>query len=284
MPAVTSNLVLGLLLIVLMLTVALGRALRIVRTGAIAGVKPTAADAACGGDQHENDLGEGEAAEPPGSPRPNRLEYASDPQSIGAHLAIESGDLATHFHSAAKAIHAVHGNGGLPTIPARENAKLRRTEAEYIYRSTQAESITIKSGTRHPAFNVVHEIGHFIDHQALGSGGYGFASVEGYPAAKPVMDAVHASPEVKALKKETKRTKAGKAKRHLKYLGEPEELFARAYSQYIATRGRNSEFLSALRYEQKATYGKMAYWDEATFEPIAKLIDAMFREKGWSHG
>ncbi len=60
------------------------------------------------------------------------------------------------------------------------------------------KSIALRPGTRYPASNVVHEIGHLIDHQCLGSRGYGFASVEGYPDAKKIMDAIHASPQFKA--------------------------------------------------------------------------------------
>ena len=60
-------------------------------------------------------------------------------------------------------------------------------------------------------------------------------------------------------------------------------MFARAYTQYIATRGQDPELLSASRCEQRTAYGKMIHWDESTFEPIAKLFDAMFRKVGWSH-
>ncbi len=176
----------------------------------------------------------------------------------------------------------MHADGGLPTIPGRKNAKLKTTEANYSPNPGKFE-ITLRPGTRHPAFNVVHEIGHFIDHHGLGSGGFGLASVDEYPAVKQVIDAIQASPEVKSLRKETNRAKAGPVKTHLNYLGQTAELFARAYSQYIAIRGQDPEIRSALRYEQSTRFGKMTYWNDASFEPIAERFDAMFREVGWSH-
>ena len=61
----------------------------------------------------------------------------------------------------------------------------------------------------------------------------------------------------------------------------PHELWARAYSQYIATRSGDKYMkmeLDRLREDKLYNGGQ---WSDKDFEPIAKAIDDMFTDLGW---
>lgn len=279
----TSNLALGVLLVGSALTLVLGVALVIAGKGPNTEVASTSpAPAAVPGDDH-GDPSAKEAAVEGKTATSTRREYAGDPRSVGFHLAIDPGDVAVHFDSAAKVIHAVHGDGGLPTIPARRNGRLKTTEAEYVYISSEAQVDRPPSGHEVPGIQrgardrsshrpPVPRVARLRLRQRRG-----VSRRQEDHGRDPRLAAVQ------GLEKELKTTKSGRLRDHLRYLKQPEEMFARAYTQYIATRGQDPELLSASRCEQRTAYGKMIHWDESTFEPIAKLFDAMFRKVGWSH-
>jgi len=69
----------------------------------------------------------------------------------------------------------------------------------------------------------------------------------------------------------------------MRYLREPEELFARAYAQYIATRSGNELMLRAvddLRAGAKDGHPPMA-WEDKDYQAIAAAFDTMFDQRGW---
>ena len=63
----------------------------------------------------------------------------------------------------------------------------------------------------------------------------------------------------------------------------PEELWARSYVQYIASRSGNEELYRTIRESQMMADSGMipAYWEDDDFEPIAEAMDEVFRSKGW---
>ncbi len=69
---------------------------------------------------------------------------------------------------------------------------------------------------------------------------------------------------------------------YLDYLLSPEELFARAYAQYIASRSEDPEMLEELdRRREEHEGGYPQQWPDAEFAPIAGAFDAMFGGLGW---
>ena len=63
-----------------------------------------------------------------------------------------------------------------------------------------------------------------------------------------------------------------------------EELFARSYAQYIATKSGNNTMISQLNQsrsrESKPIY-YAEYWDDSDFTPISTAFDNIFLEAGW---
>jgi hypothetical protein len=69
----------------------------------------------------------------------------------------------------------------------------------------------------------------------------------------------------------------------VRYLREPEELFARGYSQWVAERSGNADMLSGIEsYRQAARAGHAPQaWEPEDFEPIGNAFDKLFESKGW---
>lgn len=192
-----------------------------------------------------------------------------------------------------EAIDATHGDGVLPKIPLTVSSTTKR-EAAYTYNplSGKPTKIDLSRGGRHPRLSLTHELGHVIDHQAVDVQGQ-FASV-----ASPKLDAwrtaVRASAayqrllELRAVPVVEVTTDAGAKvavripRKHIEYLLDLRELWARSYAQYVAIRGGNAALLNELVGIRSGN--GMAYphqWSDVDFEPIAKAMDEAFEALGW---
>ena len=70
----------------------------------------------------------------------------------------------------------------------------------------------------------------------------------------------------------------------LNYLLSPNEVWARAYAQWLALRSQNSDLLKGIADARRlgaADPYAGRQWEDADFEPIAKEIDAIFKKLGW---
>jgi hypothetical protein len=60
------------------------------------------------------------------------------------------------------------------------------------------------------------------------------------------------------------------------------ELWARSYSQYIATRSGDPDLLKGIDMQRDpGRLYKDFHWSDEDFAPIAAAIDAMFKKLGW---
>jgi hypothetical protein len=192
--------------------------------------------------------------------------------------------LTTATHAALDAIHAVHGDGGMPDVTVRLNPKLKGDFGRYcgIKGEWAGHHIELKPGSQHPAFTMVHELGHFLDQWGFDTDGYGEASEDaGSPMAKPIMDALWATREAKAVITQATTSK-GPSRPNFFELAHPSEVFARAYSQYVAVRSRHPKIMAALENSRRGTFGgPPKYWSDSSFTSIAEAFDIFLDKKGW---
>jgi hypothetical protein len=174
----------------------------------------------------------------------------------------------------------------MPDVSVKVNPNLKGDLGRYkgIKGERVGHFIEIRLNQEHPSFTMVHELGHFLDHWGIDTDGDADASEDGgSPMAKPIMEALFASPEVKALLKEQNRTKVPEARQLYSYLAKPTEILARAYSQYIAQRSNHPAMMAGLEKDRRGTFkGPAKQWSDASFEPIAEAFDRMFDAKKWS--
>ena len=69
--------------------------------------------------------------------------------------------------------------------------------------------------------------------------------------------------------------------KHLKYLLQPRELFARSYEEYIALGTKNKRLTEELRNSIYSSVFVPRYWKQEDFSQIAEAFDELFEDLGW---
>jgi hypothetical protein len=204
--------------------------------------------------------------------------------------------LSAEFDQALDAIGDVHGDGALPTIPIEVAGKVPGApgaEAGYGFSGTQARRIVVTRRAKAPQTALIHETGHFIDHQGLGAGQWvSNDAAQGSGVLVPWWNAVTQSPSYRTLVDMRDHPMAyaqpaGQGimlipERNLvQYFLEPDELWARSYEQYVTTRANRPVLTNSLTQRQTAPMYAAAYWSDADFVPIANEIETLFQTLGW---
>lgn len=245
---------------------------------------------------------------PPAPPAPPSAPTAS-PQGTPVSQALTfdtslKGAQRAAVQNALAALDRVHGDGMLPSLPVFGN--MARVRAEGAFRSTlagRAVDIRLKPGRKvGTGLTFVHEVGHFLDLSGLGTPGRKFtgqvalqvSSVVGTPlgrAMQAVQLAAHGSARLTELRAgqaagylmvqtprglQRVRVQAGR----FDYWLSPEEVWARAYAQYIAVRSGDAQLATDLA---EHFSGKIVnvQWEAQDFEPIARAIDTLLEVAGW---
>jgi hypothetical protein len=176
--------------------------------------------------------------------------------------------------AALKAVARVHGDGPLPGLPVDAVTRLPGSrQAEFVWlrapggTPSSPSRVMIVATSRIKDLSVVHEIGHYLDLFALGDPERPLRS---RPAAARLMAAIRGSEDARQL-------------REVSVGADPfssdGELFARAYAQYVATRGGNSRLLKQLQEAQRIRTPNQ--WPASQFELIADAFDELFAELRW---
>jgi hypothetical protein len=209
------------------------------------------------------------------SPPPRR-----SPVSAAITLNVEDSVVRDALERALRAVDFVHDDGTLPSIAVTANPKLKSTLARYQLQKVRAIGIEINPGAPGTAFNMLEEIAHFIDHQALGTDGWGFASKNDASLGR-LRTALLKSAPVRKLLKLAKGAKNSVGRR-LREAAEIREIFARAYSQYIATKCGDPVLLAGLDSDRNSGFGDILHWNDAEFRGIMEAFDQLFAEKHWT--
>lgn len=187
--------------------------------------------------------------------------------------------------AAMAAIDKVHGDGDLRPLPMVQNNS-RNAMGAYRYRvgrdgqglgGDPVDMRVSAAFTRGHAFTVAHEVGHWLDHQVIGPrnrwGSRDAAAGDGTPAQSALHAAIQQSAAVGYLRT------MSLSRDSRAYLLDDRELFARAYSQYVAERSGDPDLLAGL---EDTRGGPIPYqWSEADFAPIASAMDDLMVELGW---
>lgn len=225
-------------------------------------------------DSIKAELGGGGPSKPgPGAPAPSPAPVPPAARvPVSQIVTVRSTAIRSHVEHATAAIDRVHRSAGMPAVPVK---RLRKGSALGEYH-LGARDIAIRApadGGEYPELTTAHEIGHLLDHVELG-GGY-LASREGDPRLKAWRTAVDASSAVRTLQEHLRRPGQGASEYFLTYLLRAEELFARSYSQWIATRSGDKLMLEQIR-EIIHRERSPSQWDDDDFAAIAAAFDDLF--------
>jgi hypothetical protein len=212
------------------------------------------------------------------------LPEAGTTQAIPVSSAI---GIETHDHLsdssikvALAAIDEVHRDGALPHVPVRgtDAEAFGYLEIKSGPRGFTVDHLGIRSSGPWPELTVVHEIGHLLDLEAIGAKGV-FATTSRDPVIEGVLKTVRNSHAIRVL--EQKRSKAGNSRQraYLAYLLKDQEVWARAYAQFVAERSSNLLLKTQLLSATAAEEGRQ--WTQEDFAPIDAEIETMFNKLGW---
>jgi|GEM_PF-1268092 len=206
-----------------------------------------------------------------------------------------TGKLRGEVSDALATIDSIHTVDPLPVIPLQGSATKTRHGA-FAYNSQNGKPIRVEvtQNGPWPRLTTAHEIGHFIDHQGLGTQAGRYASLHDAELDE-WRKAVDASEPIRKLnsrlgkKTVLRKTPSGTLvtmpidSQHVEYLLRRQEIFARSYAQYIATRGNNvkikTDLETVLQKDRYSLYPR--HWDHKDFEKIAEAFDNLFRKRGW---
>lgn len=192
--------------------------------------------------------------------------------------------------SGLEAISRVHRTGALPRIPLQDKGLRGGTLGRYNYSAAGPVRIIISPKSPHPRLTLAHEVGHYLDNTALNTSGsrLAFGSARN-PDMKPLMTAIKESKHYKTLdavrvNKGAYIAPDGRVLRYesgsIRYLMSDEELFARAYSQFIAEESGDQGLMDELN----AAIGTPfipTQWNHEDFAPVRAAFRALFKKAGW---
>ena len=180
---------------------------------------------------------DGDTISPGASPWPPRFSPRGSKVSDRVLVAQDSGY--GGVSRALAAVDAVHDDGLLRRVRARRgHSRIEAAAYEWNARTGQPLYLTFSARAPRPELSIVHEVGHFLDQEALGHGGQ-LGSEIGELSA--IMNAIYASEPYQWLTTLTRRKqirlRLPNRRRPqvlpidagiVRYLREPGELFARA--------------------------------------------------------
>ncbi len=179
----------------------------------------------------------------------------------------------------------VHGDGVLPEVTVRVRGSLLNPAIAGGYRPTRAGSppqLSINPNAVDARFTMLHELGHLLDnhglHEATAERPY---ASWGQPAMREVMEAIRRTSG-------HARTAQRAAEEGRDYWLRPQELFARAYAQFIAYESEDAALVDtvlAIRRGEREDVGlwRESQWTAMDFGPVRKALAKLFTSLGWRY-
>lgn len=175
------------------------------------------------------------------------------------------------IQDAMNAIDEVHDDGKLHTLLVSGSAGSGNLGVyQFDSLNNKGLRLAIKSTGPTPRLTMAHELGHFLDHQGIGSK-KPFASQDASSPIAKVMDALEKTTSIEYIKKAPRIDRA--------YYLDKREIWARAYSQYIAKKSSNKQLYKEL-VKNRESY-PWETWSDEEFDGIIPLIDEAFNKLGW---
>ena len=147
-------------------------------------------------------------------------------------------------------------------------------------------SIYVNPAGNHPELSLLHEIGHLLDWQSIPKPVPGNRNFNEAPLFYDWLDAVLDSGNVQRLiSLRDQQTEGADTHEEINYLLRPEELWARAYTQYIARKSGLEALNQQISAGNHATLNGILYvpfWPSDQFRPIETTMDVIFQNQGWT--
>jgi hypothetical protein len=190
------------------------------------------------------------------------------------------------------AIDSVHGDGDLPQLPVvRTRAATEAGAYQWNDRTGEALRLRFSGLGGHPELTIVHEVGHFLDHQTFGRPG-AYASETGALARlMRVIDRTETLHRLRSLRTRRQAIVDERGRREIEpirqqrvaYLLEPREIFARAYSQFIAWESGDAVLAAQLEFLRSTRRVRVYhdFWTDADFAAVVHELRQLLGRRRW---
>lgn len=149
---------------------------------------------------------------------------------------------------------------------------------EGIYHG-QTRTISINRNTKQPERVLIHEVAHAIDHLGIGSK-QTYATNARHSLLRTWAGRIAASKAVGGLLKLQADNSKVLDQRYVSYLLRMQEIFARSFTQYVATVSGDEPLHKQIAGERKGLYAA-AYWSDNDFVLIRKAFDELAEKLQW---
>ena len=158
--------------------------------------------------------------------------------------------------------------------------------AFYVHADTGPYEIAVNPDGTHPELTLLHEIGHYLEWQSIPKDRHGPRDFASDPKFAAWLEAVYETATVQRLLRLLEQQEAGGQAFHdIGYSLRPNELWTRAYSQYIVHAAGLPVLFQQIAAENKVVTGNIRYepyWEWEEFSSVQSAINIIFRELGWS--
>lgn len=216
--------------------------------------------------------------------------------SISDQLTNVDPTIRAHVDEAFKAINEVHKvPDGLTNIFIKAASEQElggsTVNGAFLTRRALGESVGINLNAAKSksaiASTLTHELGHFFDFDVIGGKGF----VSSVRADSPLKGIIKAARETSPIKEYTAAATEGrfrgailsdKGKKYFSYMQSDDEIFARAYAQFIAKRSSNPNLKEIIRLQANSKGKNVAFqWSDKEFQKIDAEIEKLFKKLGW---
>lgn len=229
--------------------------------------------------------------------RPKNTQPTPAGTKVSGALQIKSKKYESQLNAGLNAIDSVHGDGQL--VPIGLEVKTLKTKNGFFEMiGKKPTRIVVSTDVLDRNSTLFHEVGHYMDYGWLGiskgatgkewekEAGEFWKAVEESEGFKRLQEFRYGKRKIKwKVKKNGVDTiveeSARSNSKYLSYLAQKDELWARAYSQYIATKSNNTKAREFQKqYSPSAEIGIAQQWDDGDFANIASAIDKIMQKAG----
>ena len=199
--------------------------------------------------------------------------------SLVKSVHIPSHDLSARLRAILRLIEATHALPKLDRIDVEWDAGVKG--GLFIAHAPRGPyEIRLNPIGDHPELTLLHEVGHFLEWYAIPKQEASNRDFDRDPRFDDWLDAVLASANIQRMISLRDRQGADSSVyEDLNYLLRPEELWTRAYSQYVARTGGQAK--AAVLFQQIAAENKVVkggimykpYWSWSDFSPVQNAIE-----------
>lgn len=140
------------------------------------------------------------------------------------------------------------------------------------------QKINVRPAAAQPRLAFLHEFGHGVD-EALGGSAGKYATAGASKDVWPVLRALRSTVSYREIDRAAR--VSGPLQEWCRYAAQPDEVFARGYAQYIATKtGRDSLLAELEALQAKPFLG--GHWEAEEFLTVVRAFDELFALRGWT--